>query len=254
MVTAIIVDDEILLLKSLEQLIKKYCPKIAVIAACNASVDAIEKVDTLKPQLLFLDINMPYKTGFELLQEIIHKNVEIIFVTAHNNYMQKAFQFSAIDYLLKPIDEDELILAVNRAIDKIEHKVANNNIETFFYNIKHQQTAPHQMKLCLPTNNGFNVVDVKDIIVCNADGPYTEFVFTNGKKFIVSKPLIEYDGLLEEQQFVRIHKSHLVNINHIVQYSKGEGGSVSLTNGMELEVSRRRKDVFLNVMKTVFKY
>jgi two-component system LytT family response regulator len=202
---------------------------------------------------VFLDIAMPVKDGFELLNEIKEIPFEVIFVTAHNQFMIEAFHFSAIDYLLKPVDEDLLIDAVKRAKKRILEKAGSKNIEAFLHNVKQKQSSAN-MKLCIPSLKGFQVVELDDILYAEASGNYTNFHFDRQHSICTSKPIHEYEELLADAGFVRIHKSYLVNLLHIKEYLKGEGGSVILSNGTEIEVARRKKEPFLDKMKSFFKY
>ncbi len=253
MINAILIDDELLLLSGLQILLKQLCPQINVLATCTSVDEAKNKIMLLKPQLLFLDINMPGKTGFDLLNEIDTENIEIIFITAHNSYALQAFKYSAIGYILKPVDDDELVEAVLKAVKKIEDSQWKNGLDSFMHNIK-ATTKPQEMKLCLPSVTGFQVIEIKDIIVCIAEGAYTNFILTENKKIMASRPLLDYEQLLEDNSFIRVHKSNLINVNHVKQYLRGEGGSVILSNGMEIEVSRRKKEHFIEMMKRVFKF
>jgi two-component system, LytTR family, response regulator len=253
MINAILIDDELLLLSGLQILLKQLCPQINVLATCTSVDEAKNKIMLLKPQLLFLDINMPGKTGFDLLNEIDTENIEIIFITAHNSYALQAFKYSAIGYILKPVDDDELVDAVLKAVKKIEDSQWKNGLDSFMHNIK-VTTKPQEMKLCLPSVTGFQVIEIKDIIVCIAEGAYTNFILTENKKIMASRPLLDYEQLLEDNSFIRVHKSNLINVNHVKQYLRGEGGSVILSNGMEIEVSRRKKEHFIEMMKRVFKF
>jgi two-component system, LytTR family, response regulator len=249
----ILIDDELLLLNGLEIMLKQNCPQVHVIAKCANANDAIIKIREMKPQLLLLDINMPGKSGLELLQEIDTSNILIIFITAHNNYAIDAFKYSAIDYLLKPIDEQELQIAVEKAIKKSSELHWKEGMDTLMHNLK-STTSLQEMKICIPSLNGFQVIELKDIIVCNAQGAYTSFELVGNKKILSSKPLLVYEQLLEANSFVRIHKSSLINIHHLKQYIKGEGGTVILSNNMEIEVSRRKKEHFLEVIKGTYKF
>jgi two-component system, LytTR family, response regulator len=253
MIKAIIVEDELMQLTGLKNLLHQYCTHLEIIAYCDNAEEAILKIKELHPQILFLDINMPGKSGFDLLNEIDYTKLEIIFTTAYNNYAIKAYKYSAIDYLLKPIDEEELIAAVDKASKKIEDGKWKNNLDSFMHNIKSTQ-FPQEMKLCIPSITGFQVIEIKNIIVCIAEGAYTNFILTNNKKIMASRPLLDYEQMLQDNSFIRIHKSNLININHVKQYIRGEGGSVILSNDMEIEVSRRKKENFIEMMKTNFKF
>jgi two-component system, LytTR family, response regulator len=249
----VLVDDEPRGLNSMQKLLELNCPDVKVVASCSSVDEAIEQIHALQPDLIFLDIAMPAKNGFDLLRELKEFRFEVIFVTAHNQFMIEAFHVSAVDYLLKPIDDELLVDAVKRAKKRIIEKSGGKNIETFLHNMQHRQ-SPHNMRLCIPSLKGFQVVQLDDILFAEATGNYTNFHFSNQPLICTSKPIHEYEELLNDSGFVRIHKSYLVNLLHVKEYLKGEGGSVILTNGKEVEVARRKKDVFLSKMKEYFKY
>jgi len=250
---AMLIDDEPRGISSMQKLLQINCPNINVIGSSTDANAAIEMVRSLRPDLIFLDIAMPAKNGFELLKELNGSNFEVIFVTAHNEFMIEAFHFSAIDYLLKPVEDNLLVDAVNRAKKRIEEKSGNKNIETFLHNLKQNQ-SPQKMKLCIPSLRGFQVIELDDILYAESSGNYTNLYFANNKMVCTSKPMHEYEKLLEDAGFVRIHKSILVNLLHVKEYLRGEGGSVLLSTGKELEVSRRKKDFFLSKMKEFYKF
>lgn len=252
-IKAIIVDDEPRGQNALLKLLEQNCPDVEIISTCSSADEAMERIRELHPDLLFLDIAMPGKTGLDLLQEIGESDFEIIFVTAHNNYMVQAFQFSAVDYLLKPVEESLLTAAVKRAQKRIESKSGNKPLETFLHNIQEKGGA-HKMKLCIPSLKGFRVILIKDIIFCEANGNYTQFHLLGQPPVLVSKPIHEYDSLLEDSNFIRVHKSFLVNLEHIKEYIRGEGGSIILANGQEVEVSRRKKEILISRMKEFYKF
>jgi two-component system LytT family response regulator len=235
------------------------CPEVNVIGCCSNAEEAKEQIILLKPQLLFLDIAMPGKNGLDLLYDLAQITFEIIFITAHNNYMTQAFHFSAIDYLLKPVDEDLLIAAVQRVSKRLEKntfpelKKDTQTIETLLYNVQ-QRPDCEKMKLCIPSLKGFQVVEIENIIYCEANGNYTNFYFTNHATICASKPIHEYEQLLTDCNFVRTHKSFLINLQHIKEYIRGEGGSLILSNGKEVEVSRRKKDGLMVKMKSFYKF
>ena len=249
----ILVDDEPRGLSSMQKLLQLNCPDVEVIATSSNADDAIEKIGRIKPDLVFLDISMPVKNGFDLLKELKDVPFEVVFVTAHNNFMIEAFHFSAIDYLLKPVDDELLADAVKRAKKRILEKAGSKNIETFLYNVQQKQSSQN-MKLCIPSLKGFQVVELNDILYAESSGNYTNFHFASKQSICSSKPMHEYEELLSDAGFIRIHKSYLVNLLHVKEYIRGEGGSVKLTSGQELEVARRKKDLFLNKMKQFYKY
>ncbi len=258
-IKTILVDDEPRGLTSLQKLLHLNCPELDIIACCSSAEEAREQIVLLKPHLVFLDIAMPGKSGLDLLYDMTEINFEIIFVTAHSNYMTQAFHFSAVDYLLKPVDEDLLIEAVKRVGKRIEKKpfedVKTNTqtVEALLHNIQ-PRGVYHKMKLCIPSIKGFQVVEIEDIIYCEANSNYTNFYFTNRVSICASKPIHEYEELLSDSNFIRIHKSFLVNLEHVREYLRGEGGSVILSNGNEVEVSRRKKDLLMTKMKAFYKF
>ena len=252
-VTAILVDDEPRGISSLQKLLQLNCPEVNIIACCQNSDEAKAKIETLHPQLVFLDIAMPEKNGFDLLRELGRVSVEIIFVTAHNNYMLQAFRFSAVDYLLKPVEDELLVEAVQRATKRITEKSEDMQVGTLLHNLS-QFASGRKMKLCIPSLRGVKVLEIPDIIYCEANSNYTNFHLSNGDNICSSKPIFEYETLLEDCNFVRIHKSFLVNLEHIKEYIKGEGGSVIMTNNHDVEVSRRKKEIFMKRMKEYYKY
>jgi two-component system LytT family response regulator len=253
MIRTVLVDDEPRGLNTLKKLLQEYCPDIKIVAECPDAETAKEKIELLEPQLAFLDISLPRKNSFDLLAELDTINFEIIFVTAHNEYTLQAFHYSAVDYLMKPIDEDLLIDAVRRATRRIAVNSTNNNVAALLHNLQKSQT-PQDMKLCIPSVKGFQVVDLKNILYCEASGSYTNFHFTDKHIVCSAKTIHEYEELLSDAGFVRIHKSYLVNLLHVKEYIRGEGGTVLLSNGAEVEVSRRKKDFFISRMKEYYKY
>lgn len=250
---AILVDDEPRGISSMQKLLQINCPDIDVISSHTDAGEAIEMIKTSNPDLIFLDIAMPVKNGFELLKEVKGSHFEVIFVTAHNQFMIEAFHFSAIDYLLKPVEDNLLVDAVNRAKKRIAEKSGNKNIEAFLHNmqVKH---SPQKMKLCVSSLKGFQVVELDDILFAESSGNYTNLHFTSKQMICTSKPMHEYEELLEDSGFIRIHKSFLVNLLHVKEYLRGEGGSVVLSNGKELEVARRKKDLLISKMKEYYKF
>lgn len=247
------VDDEPRGLSSLKKLLEFNCPELEVVAACSSADEARHMIEQLKPELVFLDIAMPEKNGFDLLREIGTVDFEIIFVTAHSDFALQAFRFSAVDYLLKPVEDNLLAEAVKRAVKKIEEKPGETNMETLLYNLKNKE-GTQKMKLCIPSLKGFQVVKLAEIIYCEASSNYTNFHFTERPLICASKPIHEYESLLEDCGFVRIHKSFVVNLEHVKEYIRGEGGTVILSNGHEIEVSRRKKEIFMQRMKEFYKY
>jgi len=250
---AIIVDDEPDGIITLNKMLSLSCKQVEVVALCSDAEEGKLKIRELTPDLIFLDIQMPGKTGFELLAELDTDNMEVIFVTAHNQYMLQALQFSATDYLLKPIDEDRLTEAIRR-VEKRQHgKGGSQNVEALLYNLQ-KAGSPKEMKLCIPTFKGFAILKLEDIILCEAEKNYTIIHLKDKKNIIVSRPLLEYENILEGTTFLRIHRTFLINLQHVAEYHRGEGGVIIMSNGEEVEISRRKKDIFLTRIREIFRY
>lgn len=249
---AVIVDDEIDGMHTLQKMLTQLCPQVNVVNGFSNAVTAAKEIIAAQPDLLFLDIQMPGKTGLELLAELPGRNFEVIFVTAYNEYMLQALQFSAVDYLLKPVDEDRLAEAVERAEQRLMKGWKENQPDALLYNIE-KAGKPMEMRLCLPTFKGFLIVKLEEIIYCEAERSYTVFHLADGKTLTVSKPLLDYDNMLKNAGFFRVHKSFLINLVHVREYHRGEGGFVIMNNRAEIEVSRRKKELFLEQVKAVFK-
>ncbi|MFT3908369.1 MAG: response regulator [Ferruginibacter sp.] len=250
---AILVDDEPDGIRTLKKLLELNCPEVEVMATCSNAITAKQKLEEMEPDVLFLDVRMPGKSGIDMLGELAVKNFEVIFVTAHDEYMLQALQFSAVDYLMKPVDEDRLIEAVQRVTKRLKLEKDSSQSETLLHNIS-KTGLPMEMKLCLPTQKGFTIVKLEEIVYCEALRSYTIFRLADNKTIMISKPLFDYDRLLADTVFFRVHKSFLINLMHVKEYLRGEGGSVIMSNNMEIEVSRRKKEMFLARVKTFFKY
>jgi two-component system LytT family response regulator len=250
---AILVDDEPDGIRTLQKMLELHCPDVSVVAACANATIAKQQILQKEPDVVFLDIQMPGKSGLELLTELPEKHFEVIFVTAHNEYMLQALQYSAADYLLKPVDEDRLMEAVHRVQTRLESGKKEEQRKALLHNLA-QAGNPSEMRLCLPTMKGFIVLKLDEIIYCEAERSYTVFHLENNKTVTVSKPLLEYDQILKDTSFLRIHKSFLINLHHVKEYHRGEGGMVIMSNNHEIEVSRRKKDQFLMKVKEVFRY
>ena len=245
MITAIIVDDEAKGRLALRQKLKNYCPNVTIIAEAVDGIEALSAIDKHHPQLIFLDIEMPKMNGFEMLNTIKEKNFHIIFTTAYDQYAIKAIKYAAFDYLLKPIDIEELKTAVARA-DISEAQQTKKQIELLQQNIQHPKKQLN--KLAIPTLEGLFFYDINDVVHLEANSNYTNIYFNNKTKIIASKTLKEFEELLPEDIFFRTHHSHLINLNYIKRYIKGDGGQIELQNGNFVDVSRRKKEEFLKTI------
>ncbi|HVX48782.1 MAG TPA: LytTR family DNA-binding domain-containing protein [Chitinophagaceae bacterium] len=246
MITAVIIDDEKKCISLLRHLVERHCTDISIVAEAENAVEGIEAIQKHNPGLVFLDIEMPDKTGFELLNSLPDIHFDIIFTTAYNHYAIKAIRFSALDYLLKPVDIDELKNAVARVYRKHLKKERQESIDLLMNNVRAPQTG--FSRISLSTQDGLVILHVNEILYCEASGTYTIFYLKNKEKIIVSKTLKEYEELLKDHHFFRAHNSFLVNLNEVKKYIKGDGGSVIMSNGEEVFVSKRRKEEFLAVL------
>ncbi|MBN2523963.1 MAG: response regulator transcription factor [Bacteroidales bacterium] len=243
MLRAIIVEDEPASRETLRNYIGKYCKQVQITGEAESVKTGLEAIKKHRPDLIFLDVEMPYGNAFDLLDQVEERNFETIFVTAYDHYAMKALNFSASYYILKPIDIDELVKAVETVAEKKETKehALRTNILIDNIRIENKQLQ----KIILPLLDGFEVVTVKDILHCRANDNFTEFFFVNGSRQLICRTLKFYDELLSDLDFIRVHKSHLVNLQYIKRYKKGKGGQVILTNESAIDVSPARKNDLL---------
>lgn len=242
MIRAIAIDDEANSLSILQLLIEKYCPNINLIATTTTPKEGVAIINQAQPDLVFLDISMPGMDGFELLELVDYQEFEVIFITAHDDYALQAFQVGAIHYLLKPIDHSELITAINRVQNKLkQHQVVDVN------QLLQKLATYRKPKIAIPTTRGIEMIDVDDIVHCEASSNYTVVYFQTTKK-IVTKTLKEIEQQLKPYNFMRVHHSFLINIAHLKNYVKVEGGFVTMSNGSQVSVSRSRKQELLDLL------
>lgn len=242
MVKSIIVDDELKSRKSLQILLTDFCEDVEVAALCQNVADGIEAIKKHNPDVVFLDIQMQRETGFDLLTKINEITFDVIFTTAYSEYAIKAFQFSALDYLLKPIDIQDL----NRAIEKVEKRSKSDITKKLNHLLENLNSRQNEIKkIALPTNDGLVFIKIEDIIYLEATSNYTIFHTIDKHNHMVSRTLKEYDTMLSDYNFYRIHKTHLINLNYIKKYVRGDGGYVILNNDVSLDVSKRKKAGFL---------
>lgn len=243
---ALIIDDEKNGRENLAGLVRQYCPQLKIVAEAATVDEAIEKINEFQPRLIFLDIEMPGGNGFKLLEHFKTFPFEVIFVTAYDNYAIKAIRFSASDYILKPINLNELIDAVEKVSQRIRQQIENERIRQLYQNSLH----PSNPKIGLPTGERIEFVEVKTIIRCQGESNYTHLYFTTKKPLLVAKSLVEFEELLADHGFIRVHKSHLVNLNHVTSISKNDGGILTMSNGDSVLISRRRKDFTQSQLKS----
>lgn len=253
MIKAILVDSDQASLRNLRNLIRQHADDIAISSECSNIRNAAAAIASHEPDLVFLDVTSSFNNGFDLLNEMESIHFEIVFLTASSEFSLDAFRYGAADCLLKPVKEEFLISAVEKVRERWKNKVINQNIPTVLQSIR-RASIRQEMKLCLPSARGFQVVKLDDIVYCEAETSYTIFHLINGKRVMVSKPIIEYEALLQNTSFCRVHKSFMINMSHIKEYVRGEGGTVMLSNSREVEVSRRKKDVFISKLKEMYRY
>jgi two-component system, LytTR family, response regulator len=247
MISAIIVDDEPYSCEALATLLERYCPEIKVLDICYSAADALKSIYEQKPQILFLDIEMPYMNGFEMLEKLPELNFKLIFTTSYDQYAIKAIRFSALDYLLKPVDKDELQKAVQKAMETTEHPLPQQ-LEVLLHKLSHPKVAVN--KIAIPTIEGLQMVLVENIIRCEADRNYTNLFLKNKGKITASRNLKDLEEMLEDYSFVRVHHSHLVNLNEVEKYIKGEGGYLLMSDKTTVDVSRSRKEILLKKLQS----
>lgn len=240
MIRAILIDDEIFNLENLRTLLEKHCPQVTIIATAQNIDDALDAVVKHSPNLLFLDIQMGNKTGFDVLKQLPTRNFEVIFVTAFDQYGIQAVKFAALDYLLKPIDIEELILAVNKAENKLSTQVQTSQLDFLLQQLKKSETKVS--KIALQMQGEIRYVNLSEIIRCEADNTYTHFFLSNDEKILVSKSLKEYADLLRPNGFLRCHQSHLVNPDYVKSLLKEDGGVLLLLSGEKIPISKPNKD------------
>lgn len=246
MIKTIIVDDERNSCEALQILLEDCCPQLKLEAVCYSGEEALQKIQLLHPQLVFLDIEMPNMNGFQLLEQLNWLDFDLIFTTSYNQYAIKAIKFSALDYLLKPVDREELEKAVQKVVKKINNTVPQQ-LEILLQKINHPST-PVQ-RIALPTMQGLELVPVNSIISCSANNNYTEFFLSDKKRILVSRTLKETEEILEDYNFLRVHHSYIINLNEIVRYIKGEGGYLIMTDGSSVDVSRSKKELLMQKLQ-----
>jgi two-component system LytT family response regulator len=244
-IKTLIVDDEADAVGFISSIIKEYCPKLEVIGFANSVKDGVRLIIEKQPELVFLDVEMPHGSGFDLLAQFPDKTFDVVFITAFNQYAMKAIKFSAVDYILKPINISEFIEAVDKVTEKRSHSFNQQiNYGELLENLK--STLP--AKLAIPTAEGMEYLNTRDIIRIEADRSYCWFYLQDRRKYLVSKNLKEYQDLLSDRDFFRPHNSHLINLDHVKKYIKQDGGYIEMTDGSHIPVSRIKRDLFLQQM------
>lgn len=249
MLRAVIVEDEKRSRETLQGLLKLYCKNLEVIGEAENVKEGLAVIQQQNPDVVFLDIQMPDGSGFKLLEQIEQIKFDVIFTTAYDQFAIKAIRYSALDYLLKPIYPKDLVNAVNKAEKNKQVQNSNENINVLIENIN--RPLAESPKIILSTSEKINVVKIDEIIRCESDNYYTMFYFTNRKKILVSKTLKDQEELLSEYNFIRPHKSHLINVKYIKSYLKTEGGVILMEDGSKVPVSRRKKEYIMDVINNL---
>lgn len=250
MISAIIIDDEQSCIDRLSGLLSTHCGQTVRLAGTADSVSkGIQLIENTQPALLFLDVQIGEETGFDLLRKLNDIHFEVIFTTAFEKYAVQAIKFSAADYLLKPVDLDDLLQAIDRLKSKMSKEEMAQKLDVLFHNLKTLEGS--SKKITVPTIAGFEVLQVRDIIRCESDVNYTHIVVSDKPKVTVARTLKEFEEMLTEYNFCRVHNSHLINLVHVRKYTKGSGGYVTMSDHSEVEVSQRKKEEFLNRMASL---
>jgi two-component system LytT family response regulator len=242
----LIVDDEEQGRNAVQQAVKKYCPHLEIVALADSKEDAVIKIELLKPNILLLDIHLGDGTGFDVLKEISY-SPKVIFITAFDNFAVNAFRFNAIDYLLKPFDPLELVEALGKSLNLLSSEsgvIPEKELLHF--------QAEKVQKLVIPSNSGFEVIELANISYLKADNNYTHIYLINNERKMLSKTLKYFEELLTDSGFFRCHQSFMIRLDQIKEYTKGEGGTLILHSGAQIEVSRRKKEELMEQMKHIF--
>ena len=246
MIKAIIIDDEPDCCEVLTILLEKHCPEIKVVSTCYSAEQGIAAIMDNAPQLVFLDIEMPHMNGFKLLEALPSINFEIIFTTSYDQYAIKAIRFSALDYLLKPIDREELQAAIAKAAKRLQHPLPQQ-LEILIQKFNHQVNKVN--RIALPTTEGLQLISLDSIISCASSSNYTILLMKENQKLTVSRTLKDIEEMLDDYNFMRVHHSYLVNVNEIRKYIRGEGGNLIMSDGSSVDVSRSKKDMLLKKLQ-----
>jgi len=244
----IIIDDEPPCVEALYLDLDRYCPEIEVVEQCIGSKQGLKAIKQHNPDLVFLDIEMPWMNGFELIEMIDDVNFDIVFTTAYDQFAVRAFKISAVDYLLKPIDKEDLIHSVQKILKKQSKGFDEEHLKLLLQNVNNNN---NDARIAFSTKEGLTFINVKDILYCEADGNYTTIFVKNRKSLLLSKPIKEVQNLLQDMNFCRIHNSYLINLAEINRYVRGDGGYVIMSDDKNLSVSRTRKEDLLSKIQSL---
>jgi len=246
MIRTIIIEDEPVSREMLTLMLQRHKADIEIVDTCSNPTDGIESIALHQPDLIFLDIQMPKMNGFDMLKKIPNINFEVIFTTAFDQYAINAIRTSALDYLLKPVDDEDLSAAIEKCRERMAEKKSKHQFDHLFNNLSNKN--PLDKTLALSASDGITFVKMSDILRVEANGRYAKFYLLNKDTIVVSKTLGDFEDILSANQFFRIHDSSIINLNHIKKYIRGDGGTVVLSDNTELDVARRRKDDFVKLI------
>ena len=248
MIKAVIIDDEKDSIDTLKWKLENYCPDVSVISSFEKPADGVSYLKKNPVDLLFLDIEMPMLTGFDVLEELGRDiSFDIIFITAYDNFGIQAVKFSALDYLLKPVQNKELKEAIDKHLKKTQQKIPSEQIDLLLNNVQAERKGKRG-RIALASKESIEFVDPNDIVVCEANSNYTNVYLVEGRKRVISKTLKDFEEMLLPYNFYRVHNSHLINLNYIKKYIRSEGGHVMLQDGTVIDISRRKKEEFLKMI------
>lgn len=247
-IKAIIIEDEKSNRENLAKILSEYCNQVEIVALCSSAVEGRKAIMEHQPDLVFLDIEMPGGSGFSLLESIDTINFEVIFVTAFDHYGIKAVKFCALDYLLKPIDILELTRAVGKVENRLTEKSENLRMKTLLAN---RQSETKNPKIALPLSDKIEFIEISSIVRCEGEGNYTHIYLKTGENILASKTLKEFDELLSDHNFLRVHQSHLINLNEVKSYVKTDGGYIKMNDGTSVSISRQRREMVMERLKSI---
>ncbi len=248
MIRAVIIEDEKSNRDNLAKILSVYCPKVEVLALCASAIEGRKSIMEHSPDLVFLDIEMPGGSGFSLLESIDEINFEVVFITAFDHYGIKAVKFCALDYLLKPVDILELVHAVDKVEKRIAEKTENLRLKTMLSN---RQNKKADQKIAIPLSDKIEFIEIVSIVRCEGESNYTHIYLKSGEHILASKTLKEFDELLCEHNFLRVHQSHLINLYEIKTYVKTDGGYLKMKDGASVSISRQRREMVMERLKKV---
>ncbi len=249
MLKVVIIDDEPNAREVIENTLLATCKNVEVVGRGDSVKTGMETITQHDPDIVLLDVQMPDGTGFDLLSKLPEINFKVIFITAHQEFALQAFKFSALDYILKPVDSQELSSAIKKAEETLENNNIDVNMKILYDNLKNK--SKESKKLILKSLEQIHAVNVKDIIRCESEGNYTQFILNDGRKLLVTKILKEYDEMLQQYNFFRVHQSHLINIDYFETYKKADGGEIIMQDKSVIPLASRKKEAFLKLLSSL---